>query len=35
MDNPAKLVTYGTQDKDKQSKNTMQYVLDIQAQINK
>ena len=28
MDNPAKLTTYGTQDIDKQNKNTTQYVLD-------
>jgi hypothetical protein len=28
MDNPAKLVTYGTQNKDKQSESTTQYVLD-------
>jgi hypothetical protein len=28
MDNPEKLVTYGTQDEEKQSKNTTQYVLD-------
>jgi hypothetical protein len=28
MDNPEKLATYGTQDEDKQSKNTTQYVLD-------
>ena len=28
MDNPEKLPTYGTQDEDKQSKNTTQYVLD-------
>ena len=27
MDNPEKLATYGTQDEDKQSKNTTQYVL--------
>ena len=27
-DNPEKLATYGTQDKEKQSKNTTQYVLD-------
>jgi hypothetical protein len=37
MDNPEKLATYGTQDEDKQSKNTTQYVLDTdihkQAQI--
>jgi hypothetical protein len=29
MKNPEKLATYGTQDKEKQSKNTTQYVLDI------
>jgi hypothetical protein len=28
MDNPEKLATQGTQDEDKQSKNTAQYVLD-------
>ena len=28
MDNPEKLVTQGTQDKEKQNKNTTQYVLD-------
>jgi len=28
MDNPEKLVTYGTQDEEKQNKNTTQYVLD-------
>ena len=28
MDNPEKLATEGTQDGDKQSKNTTQYVLD-------
>ena len=28
MDNPEKLATQGTQDKEKQSKNTTQYVLD-------
>ena len=28
MDNPEKLATYGTQDEDKQNKNTTQYVLD-------
>ena len=27
-DNQKKLATYGTQDKEKQSKNTTQYVLD-------
>jgi hypothetical protein len=26
MDNPEKLATYGTQDEDKQNKNTTQYV---------
>jgi hypothetical protein len=29
MDNPEKLATQGTQDENKQSKNTMQYVLAI------
>jgi hypothetical protein len=28
MDNPEKLVKYGTQDKEKQNKNATQYVLD-------
>jgi hypothetical protein len=28
MDNPEKLATYGTQDQEKQNKNTTQYVLD-------
>ncbi len=28
MDNPEKLATQGTQDEDKQNKNTTQYVLD-------
>jgi hypothetical protein len=28
MDNPEKLATQGTQDEEKQSKNTTQYVLD-------
>ena len=28
MDNPEKLALYGTQDEEKQSKNTKQYVLD-------
>jgi len=28
MDNPEKLAPYGTQDQEKQSKNTTQYVLD-------
>jgi hypothetical protein len=28
MDNPEKLAIYGTQDEEKQSKNTTQYVLD-------
>ena len=28
MVNPEKLATYGTQDEEKQSKNTTQYVLD-------
>jgi hypothetical protein len=27
MDNPEKLATQGTQDEDKQNKNTTQYVL--------
>ena len=29
MDNPEKLKTQGTQDEDKQNKNTTEYVLDI------
>ena len=37
MNNPEKLATQGTQDEDKQNKNTTQYMLDIilrkQAQI--
>jgi hypothetical protein len=28
-DNPGKLATLGTQDEEKQSKNTTQYVVDI------
>jgi hypothetical protein len=28
MDNPEKLATYGTQDEEKQIKNTTQYMLD-------
>ena len=28
MDNPEKLATYGTQEEEKQRKNTTQYVLD-------
>jgi hypothetical protein len=28
LDNPEKLETYGTQDEEKQNKNTTQYVLD-------
>jgi len=28
MRNPEKLATYGTQDEEKQNKNTTQYVLD-------
>ena len=28
MNNPEKLATYGTQDEEKQSKNTTHYVLD-------
>ena len=39
MENAEKLATYGTQDEDKQSKNTTQYVLDTttskQIQITK
>jgi len=33
MDNPDKLATYGTQDEDKQTQNTTQYVLE--TTINK
>ena len=29
LDNPEKLTTQGTQDEEKQHKNTTQYVLDI------
>ena len=29
MDNPEKLAKHGTQDEEKQNKNTTQYVLDI------
>jgi hypothetical protein len=29
MDNPETLATYGTQDEEKQNKNTTWYVLDI------
>ena len=29
MNNPEKLAIQGTQDEDKQNKNTVQYVLDI------
>ena len=28
MDNPEKLALYGTQDEEKQNKNTTQYILD-------
>jgi hypothetical protein len=28
MNNPEKLATYGTEDEEKQNKNTAQYVLD-------
>ena len=28
MDNPEKLATHGTQEEDKQTKSTIQYVLD-------
>jgi hypothetical protein len=28
MDNPEKLATYGTQDEEKENKNTTQYMLD-------
>ena len=28
MNNPEKLATYGTEDEEKQNKNTTQYVLD-------
>jgi len=29
MDNPEKPATYGTQDEEKQNKNTTQYVFDM------
>ena len=32
-DNPEKLATWGKQDKDKQNKNTTQYVLDTTIRI--
>ena len=35
MDNPKKLVTYGTQDEDKLTNNTSQYVLDTYMRRNK
>jgi len=34
MDNQQKLTIYGTQNKDKQSKNTTQYVLATQTNTN-
>jgi hypothetical protein len=34
MDNPEKLATYGTRDKDKQNKNTTQYVLHMRTVAN-
>ena len=34
MDNPEKLATQGTQDEEKQNKDTTQYVLDHYAQTN-
>ena len=35
MDYPEKLATYGTQDEDKQPKNTTQYELDSHTTIRK
>jgi hypothetical protein len=35
IDNPEKLGTYGTQNEDKQSKNTTQYVLGWTSLTNK
>ena len=35
MDNPEKLATQGTQDEEKQNKNTTQYVLDTTIDTNK
>ena len=33
MDNPEKLATYVTQDEEKQTKNTTQYVSDITTYV--
>jgi len=35
MDNPEKLGIYGTQDEDKQNKNTTQYVMDTNIRKQK
>jgi len=35
MDNPEKLATFGTQDEDKQNKNTIQYVSDTTLRKHK
>ena len=35
MDNPEELATQGTQDEDKQNKNTTQYVLDTTVRKQK
>jgi hypothetical protein len=35
MDNPGKLATLGTQDEEKQNKNTIQYALDVPKQSDK
>jgi hypothetical protein len=35
MDNPEKLATQGTQDEEKQNKNTTQYVLDTTIDAKK
>jgi hypothetical protein len=35
MDNPQKLATFGTQDEEKQKKNTTQYVLDTVPDFDK
>ena len=35
MDNPEKPATYGTQDEDKQIKNTTQYMLNVTIPQNK
>jgi hypothetical protein len=35
MDNPEQLATYGTEDEEKQNKNTTQYVLDTTMRKHK